>query len=194
MYFGTNPFGVFHSPGSKEHIDLSAARGEVVANNLNVAGKKQFIQRKRSTWLAHQSLQMLIPSAREQIEIDRDQYTWVDPDSGETVKDGMTVLYHIEYSWCTEDHWSAGIKHNGMYQLHDTHGHADWRKRVDAEKAAKRDGAVSSTADQTNETSNADQKKLALSDKLRAALTTHAGLSQDAFSRIWSESCEDSGN
>ena len=493
MYFGTNPFGVFHSPGSKEHIDLnkqatinfkpkqqfdlipansqsfstdltanaefysyygylkstpttrtvdpadntiitfgdrksiltswneidsdviqnnatqlwgdrswsvtdnkeidplSAARGEVVANNLNVAGKKQFMQRKRSTWLAHQSLQMLIPSAREQIEVDRDQYTWVDPDSGETVKDGMTVLYLIlqhlrpnirinvfnelkkireirpqtfgydvgkwlsamatarlsiiskapqmypdemylsdlfagaelvpcsafkaevssmknkwnlgdlnltskiltsklrtlytnmdgddsfktglqandqiialatkvtylenalskatvalttltddrngngggntqggggnggggngggkqhhtvpdwklefkgttmqrngkEYSWCTEDHWSAGIKHNGMYQLHDTHGHADWRKRVDAEKAAKRDGAVSNTADQTNATSNADQKKLSLSDNLRAALTTHAGLSHDEMSRIWTESNEDSGN
>jgi hypothetical protein len=23
MYFGTNPFGVFHNPGSKEHIDLN---------------------------------------------------------------------------------------------------------------------------------------------------------------------------
>ena len=37
------------------------------------------------------------------------------------------------------------------------------------------------------------KKKLALSEKLRTALTTQAGLSNDAFNRIWAECERESG-
>ena len=37
------------------------------------------------------------------------------------------------------------------------------------------------------------KKKLALREKLRTALTTQAGLSQDAFLRIWEECDRDLG-
>ena len=374
--------------GNKAIVPLSQARGQVTGNNLTATGKKIFMQRKRSTWLAHQSLSMLIRTAREQIEVDRDQYTWVDPDSGETIKDGMTVLWlilqHLRpnirinifnelkrireidpqaygydiakwisamatarlnitsksphmypdemylsdlftgaekvpckafasevtsmknkwnlgesvltkeiltsklrtlytnmgpegdnsfktglqandqiialatkvtllenalsqatvalttiannsntnggggtggggtrqphtveewklkhegetkhkygkvYHWCTKDHWSNGIKHNGMYQLHSTADHDEWRKAKDAEKAAKKQSEAAGSDVSNNQpnagTSEAEKKKLALSDKLRAALTTQAGLSQEAFGRIWAESCSESGN
>jgi hypothetical protein len=77
----------------KEIVALSAARGEVVGNNLTVAGKSLFMKRKRSTWLAYQLLQMVDTNSKDQIINNRDQFTWTDPDSGETVKDGMTVLF-----------------------------------------------------------------------------------------------------
>ena len=37
-------------------------------------------------------------------------------------------------------------------------------------------------------------KKLALSEQIRTALPTQAGMSSEAASRLWEESCRDSGN
>jgi hypothetical protein len=84
----------------KQIVGLSVARGEVVANNLNLEGKKKFTQRKQSAWLAYQILAMLTDDAREQIEVDRDQYIWIDPISGETIKDGFAVLHPVLQHLC----------------------------------------------------------------------------------------------
>ena len=41
---------------------------------------------------------------------------------------------------------------------------------------------------------NGVPNKLALSEYLRTALSTHTGLSNDVFGKIWDQSCKDSGN
>ena len=106
---------------------------------------------------------MLIPSAREQIKFDRDQYTWVDPDSGETVKDGMTVLYQIL------QHLRPNIRINVFNEL----------KKI---------------REIHPQTFGYDVGKwLSAMATARLSITTKAP-QMYAFSRIWTESFEDSGN
>ena len=106
-----------------------------------------------------------------------------------------TVMY-----WCTGDHWSGGKCHNGMYVTHEPGKHDEWRKAQDernAKRKARRNAAQTPSGgdgDKSGTPADAAAKKLALSEKLRTALSTHAGLSGEAFSRIWEESCRDSGN
>ena len=107
-----------------------------------------------------------------------------------------------DYYWCKDEHWSGGVAHHGMYCRHEPGKHAEWRKEMDElqEKNKKRrsqfDKDTSSSATDASKTvvNDATKKKLALSDKLRTVLTTQAGLSQEAFNRIWEESNRDSGN
>lgn len=102
------------------------------------------------------------------------------------------------WSFCKGDHWSGGVKYNGMYCTHNTDNHEAWRKHRDEEKKKRqlaKVGTESAEEEKANtEKPDASTKKLALSEKLRTALTTQAGLSQDAFSRIWEEVDRDSGN
>ena len=106
-----------------------------------------------------------------------------------------------QYHWCTEGHWSGGEKVD-MYARHAPNGHSEWRKNIEAEKAnggkpgthSQSDKSSSSPAGSETVVNDDTKKKLAFSEKLRTALTTQAGLSQEAFSRIWDKSCRDSGN
>ena len=115
---------------------------------------------------------------------------------GESIeKDGR------KYYWCKGDHWHNGEKLNGMYCDHDTAGHAAWREKIDAlkRKQGKLPGGEGNTNNNpplsdTAARSDDNNKKLALSEKLRAALTTHTGLSTEAYNRIYEEACRDSGN
>ncbi len=80
------------------------------------------------------------------------------------------------------------MKYNRMYCTHDTANHDAWRKSQDKEKKKKQllkfaESAEKETAE-SEEKQAATTKKLALSDRLRSALTTHVGLSNDAFARI----------
>ena len=106
------------------------------------------------------------------------------------------------WHWCTKDHYSGGNTYNGMYAKHDNSGHDAWRKEIDDKREANhraRKGAgggantpgapVAPTPANMNPT-----KKLALSESLRTALCTQAGLSADVADRIWTEACRDSGN
>ena len=102
------------------------------------------------------------------------------------------------WSFCKGDHWSGGVKYNGMYCTHDTDNHDAWRKNRDEEKKKKQLAKVA-TESAEKETAAAGKqdtptKKLSLSENLRAALTTHTGLSNDAFSRILEEAERDSEN
>ena len=110
------------------------------------------------------------------------------------------------YHWCTGDHWSGGVKHNGMYANHPTSEHDNWRIETDAKRETKYGNKRSDTSgptvlpgtttssDTPTVVSDASQKKLALSESLRTALCTQAGMSSDLADRIWTEACRDSGN
>ena len=118
---------------------------------------------------------------------------------GETLqKDGRT------YHWCKGEHWHDGKAVNGMYSFHKTEEHDAWRKELDSAKTknghsqgggTSNAGAAGNTTDgKPTPKPQEESKKLALSDKLRAVLTTHTGLSADAYNRIYEEACRDSGN
>lgn len=86
-----------------------------------------------------------------------------------------------------------------MYACHPPgkDAHDKWRKEMDAERErrGKRNHNNQAPPAGSETVVNDDtKKKLALSEKLRTALTTQAGLSQEAFTRIWDESCKESGN
>ena len=104
-----------------------------------------------------------------------------------------------KYFWCTGDHWSGGVKHNGMYCTHKTEEHDAWRKEMDAKKSAER--AAKHKPQPANPSENpkvVPQQKLGLSESLRTALCTnlcmHAGLSSEVADRIIEESNREAGN
>ena len=98
-----------------------------------------------------------------------------------------------EWHWCMKDHYHDGAVKNGMYAPHKTSEHDAWRKAHDEKQGRKhnsykKDDATPSTAP------SADAKKLALSESLRTALCTQAGLSTQEAARLWNDACKDSGN
>ena len=104
------------------------------------------------------------------------------------------------YHWCKEDHWSGGKVHNGMYARHEPGKHKEWRAEMDERREKSRKGTASASgadsepATSSTQAGEATKKKLALAEQLRTALATQAGLSQDAFTKIWDDSCKASGN
>ena len=100
------------------------------------------------------------------------------------------------WHWCTKDHYSGGEVHNGMYAKHDCAGHDAWRKDIDDKRAKNKQGTPVPPAAATTPTTPTvpNDKKLALSESLRTALCTQAGMSADAADRLWTEVCRDSGN
>ena len=99
----------------------------------------------------------------------------------------------LKWHWCKSDHYSGGVVHNGMYATHTTEGHAKWRKEQD-EKNSQKFEAQKLKRDASSPEAGAEPatKKLALSDKLRTALTTKAGLSNEMYDSIWKEANGDS--
>jgi hypothetical protein len=103
----------------------------------------------------------------------------------EVCKNGQT------FHFCKGDHWSAGVKHNGMYTTHKTEDHDVWRKEMDEKRRIRREGGTRVPTDSTKRPSagetGGERKKLALSERLQAALVTKAGLSENQFEHIWEE-------
>jgi hypothetical protein len=60
-----------------------------------VIGKKKFMERWKSTILAHQVMALLTPEAQASIKIHKDVYHWTDPQTDETVKDGCSLLNKV---------------------------------------------------------------------------------------------------
>ena len=113
---------------------------------------------------------------------------------GDTIEKGK-----LTYHWCTEDHWSGGVAHQGMYAVHAPGEHAAWRAELDAKsgkgKPATKQATVAAAAAPVLAPAKGElSNKLALSESLRTALSTHTGLSSDLFEKIWDQSCKDSGN
>ena len=116
-------------------------------------------------------------------------------------KKGDTIVKDtVEWTWCTKDHYSGGDKHNGMYVRHKTSEHDAWRKDLDDtrdqahSKNSKEKGTTPAPTATTPSNAWAPAKKLGLSESLRTAMCTQAGMSADAADRIWTEACMDSGN
>jgi hypothetical protein len=94
---------------------------------------------------------------------------------------GTRVLH-----WCTDDHYSGGEKHNGMYADHKSSKHDTWCKNMDDCHAARGSGNKPSNKALTPVAAPPSQKqKLSLNDKLRNAFCTQAGLSAEVVNHIW---------
>ena len=94
--------------------------------------------------------------------------------------------------WFKGNHYSGGKVHSGMYATHKTCDHDKWRKEQDKRNTQKYAGKRTETPSAPE--SEPAAKKLALSDKLRTALTTKAGLSNEMYDSIWNEANGDSEN
>ena len=79
--------------------------------------------------------------------------------------------------------------------MHETKDHDTWRKEQDERNSRSRSRTPPPHSNHSAPAgTDAEKKKLALGERLRTALTTHAGLSSDAYSKIWDDACKDSGN
>jgi len=78
---------------TKQVDKLSATRGEVgTATALTKSGKKKFMERWKSTILAHHVMALLTPDGQASIKIRENGYQWIDPLSDEIVVDGRSLL------------------------------------------------------------------------------------------------------
>jgi len=98
-------------------------------------------------------------------------------------KEDKVTVQGRDYFWCTDDHWSGGVKHNGMYATHKTCNHRAWRSRMDERQ--KGYNGESKEMKETPSKPVGGSQKHALNDKLRNAFCTQAGLSAEAIDRIW---------
>ena len=94
------------------------------------------------------------------------------------------------FSFLGELHYSGGVVHNGMYARHKTYEHDAWRKDFDEKKANGKTSKANPSAT-SNTAQNADAKVLALSESLRTAVCTQAGLSSEVADRLWSNACRE---
>ena len=112
--------------------------------------------------------------------------------------DGETkTVNEKEWHWCKEKHYANGNEVHGLYvRCHGKGGHEAWQKTMNEQyaqrKAAREAKQGSTTSDSKTVVNDATKKKLALSERLRTAMTTQAGLSQEAFNRIYAECDGDS--
>ena len=100
-----------------------------------------------------------------------------------TKKEEKVTVQGKDYFWCTGDHWSGGVKHNGMYTDHKTCDHGAWRSRMD-ERRKRYNGEPKETKETSSKPVEAPSQKLALNDKLCNAFCTQAGLSAEVIDRI----------
>ena len=106
-----------------------------------------------------------------------------------TKKEDKVCMHGKDYFWCTGNHWSGGIKHNGMYADHKTCDHDSWRSRMDerCKNGNGNDGQSKETKETPSKPAEGTSQKLALNDKLCNAFCTQAGLSAEAIDRIWQD-------
>ena len=109
-------------------------------------------------------------------------------------KEDTVTVDEKNWYWCTKDHYSGGLVHNGMYALHKTYKHDTLRKYLDERKAKAGLTNPKSSATPSTTPNLKPVKKLALSESLCTSLCTQAGLSSDAADCIWYDACTASGN
>jgi len=81
------------NPVIKQVDELSATRREFgTAAVLTKSGKKKFMERWKSTILAHHDMALLTPDGQASIKIWENAYQWIDPFSDEIVVDGRSLL------------------------------------------------------------------------------------------------------
>ena len=108
-------------------------------------------------------------------------------------EDTVTVDEKTWY-WCTKDHYSKGIVHNGINALHKTCKHDTWHKDLD-ERKLKLGHTNHKASTNPSTTPNLNPaKNISLSESLRISLCNQAGISSDASDSIWSDTRRDLGN
>lgn len=82
---------------NKQIESFSVARGEVsqATNMLNEDGRKAFLLCRASKYLAKHALGLLTKAGCRSIMNMEKQFTWEDDETGETISDGLTVLFLI---------------------------------------------------------------------------------------------------
>ena len=110
-----------------------------------------------------------------------------------------------KWYWCEDGH-SFENKPCGMYCIHKPgDGHIAWlaqKEKYKQANAAKKGNVtptpsvtlLSSAPKATPKSNIGDSLKLSLSKSLQSALMSKAGISEDAFKKIWDEACASSGN
>jgi hypothetical protein len=99
-------------------------------------------------------------------------------------KDGRTWYFCPHHSWNGEK--------CGMYVTHKPCDHEAWQERKDRYKKLRRgkrdrEDGPEAPPSAAKAAGTGEKKKLALSERLQAALVTKAGLSEDQFDHIWEE-------
>ena len=77
---------------TKQLDKLTATRGDITGVALTRSGKKKFMQRWKSTILAHHVMALLTPEGQASIKIRENAYQWIDPITDEIVVDGCSLL------------------------------------------------------------------------------------------------------
>jgi hypothetical protein len=110
-----------------------------------------------------------------------------------------------KWYWCEDGHFFENEK-CGMYCIHKPgDGHIAWLARKEKYKkdnAAKKGNSTPtpsvtlpfSAPTAASKSNIGNSSKLSLSKSLQSALMTKAGISEDAFKKIWDEACASSGN
>jgi hypothetical protein len=112
-----------------------------------------------------------------------------------------------KWYWCEDGHFFEN-KQCGMYCIHKPgDGHIAWlarKEKFKKDNAAKKGNTTptpsvtlpsSAPTGAASKSSNiGDSSKLSLLKSLQSALMTKAGISEDAFKKIWDEACASSGN
>ena len=80
-----------------------------------------------------------------------------------------------------------------MYARQKTYEHDAWRKDFDEKMANEKSFKANPIATSIT-AQNAEAKKLALSESLRTAMCTQAGLSSEVADCLCSDACRESGN
>ena len=107
---------------------------------------------------------------------------------------------------CTRNHYSDGVKYNGMYCDHKTEDHDTWRAEFEKSKAAKRESeqpatsgsdkpvekaesAKSESAGNSESASGKPDKKwkLAMNQGLMSAVVTNANLTPQQYQAFWTK-------
>jgi hypothetical protein len=87
----------------KQIKEMTAASDEVTtASALTKVGKEKFMERWKSTILAHQVMALLTSEAQASIKIHKDAYLWMDLQTDETVKDGCSLLNEVLKLMCPD--------------------------------------------------------------------------------------------
>jgi hypothetical protein len=113
----------------------------------------------------------------------------------------------VKWYWCEDGHFFEN-KQCGMYCIHKPgDGHIAWlarKEKFKKDNAAKKGNTTptpsvtlpsSAPTGAASKSSNiGDSSKLSLLKSLQSALMTKAGISEDAFKKIWDEACASLGN
>ncbi len=101
-------------------------------------------------------------------------------------KEVIIIVNGRDFHWCTNNHYSGGVKYNEMYANHKSSDHNAWCRSFDEAKANYNSGKTSNESP-SPAAASVPAQKLALNDALRSAFCTQVDLSAEAIDCIWED-------